>query len=209
MSHVVHLLRHGEVYNPDRVLYGRLPGFALSARGIEQAEQAAEYLAERDIGYLVASPLERAQQTAQPLATKLGLEIATDDRLIEAENFLAGKQVAGGRGLFTDPSNWKYFRNPWRPSWGEPYAAIAERVLAAARAARDTVDGREAVCVTHQLPIVAARRYVQGERLAHDPRKRQCALASVTSLTFVDDVVVRVEYAEPAGATPQGAVAGA
>jgi broad specificity phosphatase PhoE len=209
MSHVVHLLRHGEVYNPDRVLYGRLPGFRLSDRGIEQAEQAAEYLAERDIGYLVASPLERAQQTARPLATKLGLEIATDDRLIEAENFLAGKQVAGGRGLFGDPSNWKYFRNPWRPSWGEPYAAIAERVLAAVRAARDADDGREAVCVTHQLPIVAARRYVQGQRLAHDPRKRQCALASVTSFTFVDDVVVRVEYAEPAGATPQGAVAGA
>jgi broad specificity phosphatase PhoE len=209
MTHVVHLLRHGEVYNPDRVLYGRLPGFALSARGIEQAEQAAEYLAERDIGYLVASPLERAQQTAQPLATKLGVEIATDDRLIEAENFLAGKQVAGGRGLFIDPSNWKYFRNPWRPSWGEPYRQIVERVLAATRAARDAGDGREAVCVTHQLPIVAARRYVQGERLAHDPRKRQCALASVTSFTFVDDVVVRVEYAEPAGATPQGAVAGA
>ncbi len=209
MNRIVHLLRHGEVYNPDGVLYERLPGFALSARGIEQAEQAAEYLAERDIGYLVASPLERAQQTAQPLATKLGLEIATDERLIEAENFLTGKQVVGGRGLFTDPSNWKYFRNPWRPSWGEPYAAIAERVLAAARAARDAGDGREAVCVTHQLPIVAARRYVQGQRLAHDPRKRQCALASVTSFTFVDDVVVRVEYAEPAGATPQGAVAGA
>ena len=92
MSHVVHLLRHGEVYNPDHVLYGRLPGFALSARGVEQAEQAAEYLAERDIGYLVASPLERAQQTAQPLATKLGLEIATDGRLIEADNFLAGRR---------------------------------------------------------------------------------------------------------------------
>jgi broad specificity phosphatase PhoE len=209
MSQIVHLLRHGEVYNPDRVLYGRLPGFALSARGVEQAEQAAEYLAERDIGYLVASPLERAQQTAQPLATKLGLEIDTDERLIEADNYLQGRQVAGGRGLFADPSNWKYFRNPWRPSWGEPYVEIAERVLAAARSARDAGDGREAVCVTHQLPIVAARRYVRGERLAHDPRKRQCALASVTSFTFVDDVVVRVEYAEPAGATPHGAVAGA
>ena len=205
----VHLLRHGEVFNPDRVLYGRLPGFRLSERGVEQAAQAAAFLAERDIGYVVASPLERAQQTAQPLADQLGLPIEVDERLIEADNHLQGKQVAGGPGLFADPSNWKYFRNPLRPSWGEPYLHIAARVLAAARAARDEADGRDAVCVTHQLPIVAARRFVEGKRLFHDPRKRQCALASVTSFTFIDDVVVRVGYAEPAGATPSGAVAGA
>ena len=202
---VVHLVRHGEVYNPDRVLYGRLPGFHLSELGIEQAKKTAAFLADRDIGYLVSSPLERAQQTAQPLAAELGLPINTDERLIEADNHLQGKQVAGGRGLFTDLSNWKYFRNPLRPSWGEPYAEIAERVIAAARAARDAADGDEAVCVSHQLPIWVGRRQVEGQRLFHDPRKRQCALASVTSFTFIDDVVVRVDYAEPAGATGVGA----
>ena len=113
----VHLLRHGEVYNPDRVLYGRLPGFRLSDLGIAQALLAAQFLATRDVGYLVASPLERAQQTAAPLAELTGLSVAADDDLIEAENFLEGRQVAGGRGLFRDPSNWKYFRNPVRPSW--------------------------------------------------------------------------------------------
>ena len=202
---VVHLLRHGEVYNPEHVLYGRLPGFRLSDLGIEQAKVAAAVLAERDVGYLVSSPLERAQQTAQPLANKLGLPIPTDERLIEAANHLEGKHVAGGRKLFTDPSNWKYFRNPIRPSWGEPYEVIVQRVMAAARTARDRAEGREAVCVSHQLPIWIARRYVQGERLFHDPRKRQCALASVTSFTFIDDVVVHVDYAEPAGATGVGA----
>ncbi len=206
---IVHLLRHGEVYNPDRVLYGRLPGFHLSQHGLDQAEQAADFLAARDIDYVVSSPLERAQQTAQSLAKRLGLPVEVDERLIEAENHLEGKHVAGGPGLFTDTANWKYLRNPLRPSWGEPYLQIAERVLAATLAARDASDGREAVCVSHQLPIVAARRYVEGKRLFHDPRKRQCALASVTSFTFVDDVVVRVGYAEPAGATPSGAVAGA
>lgn len=209
---VVHLVRHGEVYNPDRVLYGRLPGFGLSERGVEQAKLAAAYLlssAERDIGYIVSSPLERAQQTAQPLASKLGLPVEIDERLIEAANHLEGKRVAGGKGLLTDPSNWKYFRNPVRPSWGEPYLEIAQRVLAAARAARDGGAGREAVCVSHQLPIWVARRYVEGQRLFHDPRRRQCALGSVTSFTFADDVVVRVEYAEPAGAEPVGAVPGA
>jgi broad specificity phosphatase PhoE len=208
---VVHLLRHGEVHNPDRLLYGRLPGFRLSALGEAQAKVAAEYLASRPVGYLVSSPLERAQQTAAPLAAGLGLTVAIDERLIEADNRLQGRSVAGGKGLFTDVSNWKYFTNPVRPSWGEPYAQIATRVLAAARAARDaTPEGGEAVCVSHQLPIVCARRAAEDKHLFHDPRRRQCSLASVTSLTFDGDRIVRVDYAEPAaGVLPEGHGAGA
>jgi broad specificity phosphatase PhoE len=205
----VHLLRHGEVHNPERVLYGRLPGFRLSELGVRQAQAAADWLAQRDVGYLVSSPLERAQQTAAPLAAATGLEVALDDRLLEAENFLQGRPVAGGKGLFKDPSNWRYFRNPLRPSWGEPYAQIATRVLAAARAARDKADGRDAVCVSHQLPIVCARRRAEGQRLFHDPRRRQCNLASVTSITFDGDAIVGVEYVEPAAALPSGTGAGA
>jgi broad specificity phosphatase PhoE len=205
----VHLLRHGEVHNPDRVLYGRLPGFRLSDLGVRQAQAAADWLAQRDIGYLVSSPLERAQQTAVPLAEATGLDVALDDRLIEADNHLQGRRVAGGKGLFTDPSNWKYLINPVRPSWGEPYAEIAERVLAAARAAGDQADGREAVCVTHQLPIVSARRQAEGQHLFHDPRKRQCGLASVTSFTFDGDTIVGVDYTEPASSLPSGHGSGA
>jgi broad specificity phosphatase PhoE len=205
----VHLLRHGEVHNPDRVLYGRLPGFKLSELGERQARAAADYLGRYDIGYLVSSPLERARQTAEPLAAATGLAVATDERLIEADNHLQGRKVAGGKGLFTDPANWKYFRNPFRPSWGEPYAEIAARVLAAARAARDAGGGRDAVCVSHQLPIVCARRRALGERLFHDPRRRRCALASVTSLTFDGDKIVRLGYHEPASALPSGHGAGA
>jgi broad specificity phosphatase PhoE len=205
----VHLLRHGEVFNPDGVLYGRLPGYRLSELGERQAQAAAGWLAERDIGYLVSSPLDRARQTAGPLAALTGLGVAIDERLIEADNKLTGRQVAGGKGLFRDPSNWRFFVNPLRPSWGEPYTEIADRVLAAARAARDNAAGREAVCVTHQLPIVAARRRVEGLHLAHDPRRRECGLASVTTFSFVDDVVVKVDYTEPAGALPSGHGAGA
>jgi broad specificity phosphatase PhoE len=209
----VHLLRHGEVHNPDRVLYGRLPGFRLSDLGVAQAKLAAEFLAGRDIGYLVASPLERAQQTAQPLAQALGLDVALDERLIEAANVLEGKQVAGGKGIFRDPAAFKHYRNPFRPSWGEPYAQIARRMRAAACAARDAVAragaGREAVCVSHQLPIEILRRDVEGRRLFHDPRNRRCALASVTSFTFAGDEVVRIDYAEPAATLPAGHGAGA
>jgi broad specificity phosphatase PhoE len=220
---IVHLLRHGEVYNPDRVLYGRLPGYRLSDLGIAQAEVAAEYLAGLQPRYLVSSPLERAQQTAAPLAQRTGLPVAVDERLIEASNALEGRRVAGGKGLFTDPSNWKYFRNPLRPSWGEPYTEIAARMLAAARsaqaaaeaaaeaaaAAAETGQPVSAVCVSHQLPIVIARRHAEGRRLFHDPRRRQCALASVTSFTFDGDALVGVDYVEPAGTLPSGHGAGA
>lgn len=209
----VHLLRHGEVFNPDRVLYGRLPGFTLSDLGVAQAKLAADFLARRPIGHLVSSPLERARQTAEPLAQALGLEVAVDERLIEAANALEGRRVAGGKGLFTDLSLYKYYRNPVRPSWGEPYVQIAERVLAAARTARDAAaaagGGAEAVAVSHQLPIVIARRRAEGRRLFHDPRHRQCALASVTSFTFDGDEIVRIGYAEPAASLPPGHGSGA
>lgn len=209
MTAVVHLLRHGEVYNPERVLYGRLSGFRLSALGEKQAQLAADWLATRELGYLVSSPLERARQTAEPLAAATGLEVATDERLIEAANHLQGRQVAGGKGLFTDPANWRYYANPFRPSWGEPYDEIAERVLAAARDARDAAGGREAVCITHQLPIVCARRRAEGRRLFHDPRRRQCSLASVTSFTFDGDAIISIDYTEPASTLPTGEGAGA
>lgn len=206
---IVHLLRHGEVYNPDGVLYGRLPGFRLSVLGVRQAEASAAWLAQRDLAHLACSPLQRARETAAPLAAATGLQIALDERLIEAGNEFEGKPVAGGKGLLTNPSYWKYFRNPLRPSWGEPYEEIATRVMAAVRSARDHADGREAVCVSHQLPVVVARRSAEGLRLFHDPRRRQCSLASVTSLTFDGDVITRVQYTEPAADLPAGHGAGA
>ena len=209
MISIVHVVRHGEVYNPDKILYGRLPGFHLSELGIAQAEMTAKYLAGRDLGYLVSSPMERAIETATPLAALTGLEIHRDERLTEAANHFQGKQVAGGGRRVFRPDNWFHLRNPTTPSWGEPYTKVANRMLAAVLDARDAAAGREAVCVTHQLPVVALRRLVAGQRLWHDPRKRQCSLASVTTLTFDRDQVVHVDYAEPAGTTPTGAVPGA
>jgi broad specificity phosphatase PhoE len=200
-ENVVHLLRHGEVYNPDKVLYGRLPGFRLSEAGREMALKAAAHLQGRDIGLVVSSPLQRAQQTAAPIAEQFGLTTTIDDRLIEAANAFEGKRVTGEGGVLKQPRSWLLFRNPFRPSWGEPYDQIAKRMLAAALKARDDADGREAVCVSHQLPIVCLRRYAEGQHLWHDPRRRQCSLASVTSLVFRGDDVIRVEYAEPAGTT--------
>jgi broad specificity phosphatase PhoE len=206
---VVHLMRHGEVFNPTGVLYGRLPGFRLSEAGEGMARTAAAWFAERDVTYLVASPLERAQQTAAPIASALGLEIATDERLIEAGNSFEGKTFGVGDGSMKHPENWWRLRNPWKPSWGEPYREIAARMLGAVATARDAARGHEAVCVSHQLPIWTVRLHLEGRSYLHDPRKRECGLASVTSLVYDDDRLVRLEYAEPAGATDPDAVPGA
>jgi broad specificity phosphatase PhoE len=205
----VHLLRHGEVHNPDLVLYGRLPGFRLSEDGHQMARDAADALQGRDVSHVVASPLERAQQTAAPIAERFGVRIHTDERIIESENVFEGKTFGVGDGAVHNPANWKYVLNPFTPSWGEPYVVIAQRMLAAAEAARDAARGREAVCVSHQLPIWTLRRYVEGRALWHHPNRRQCGLASLTSLTWDGDRLVTVTYSEPAGAAARRPGAGA
>jgi len=206
---VVHLLRHGEVHNPGKILYGRLPGFRLSDAGIAMAEKAAGWFAGRDVTLLVSSPLERAQQTAAPIAEVLSLPVRIDDRLIEAGNAFEGLRVGVGDGALRQPQHWWKLRNPFRPSWGEPYVEIAARMLRAVEVARDEARGHEAVLVSHQLPIWTLRLHVEGRRYVHDPRKRQCGLASVTSLTYDGDTITGVGYAEPAGATDPDAVPGA
>jgi len=206
---VVHLLRHGEVENPGRVLYGRLPGFRLSPAGVLMAKRAAQAVAQRDIVTLISSPLERAIETATPVAEQFGLEIRTDDRLIEAANVFEGLTFGVGDGSLRRPTHWRYLINPFRPSWGEPYAELAARMLAALAGARDLARGHEALCVSHQLPIWTARRKLEHRHLWHDPRRRECALGSLTSVTFDGDDVVSVAYTEPSGHASDGQVAGA
>jgi broad specificity phosphatase PhoE len=207
----VHLLRHGEVANPDKVLYGRLPGFRLSTAGQEMAQVAARWFTGRDVTGLYCSPLERAQQTAAPLEAAFGLTAVIEPRVIESENVFEGSTVGVGDGVLSDPSTWRHLWNPFRPSWGEAYSAVAARVTAAVHDARVEHAGHEVVIVSHQLPVVCGRRAAEGVHLWHNPAHRQCALASVTSLGFDGERLVRVGYAEPAAAVPptQSAAVGA
>ncbi|WP_434995068.1 histidine phosphatase family protein [Arthrobacter sp. Ld5] len=206
----VHLVRHGEVHNPEGVLYGRLPEFHLSDLGRRMAAQMARHFQERrddgaDIVHLVASPLDRAQETAQPLADALGLAISTDERIIEAENRFEG--MSGIKSRIRQPRNWPFLVNPLRPSWGEPYHGQVERMMVgihdARRRALELSAGKgsdrpaEAVLVSHQLPIWVTRLAAEHRRLWHDPRQRECTLTSVTSLDFEDGAIRRVRYAEP------------
>lgn len=208
---VVHLVRHGEVHNPQGVLYGRLPGYRLSARGRQMADVVAAALAGNDVTLVLASPLERAQETAAPIAAAHDLAVLTDDQLIEAGNWFEGKTFGVGDNALRHPSSWPRLVNPFRPSWGEPYAQIAARMLAAVDRARAEAAGHEAVLVSHQSPVWIARLALEQRRLWHDPRERQCSLASLTSLTYEDDRLLAVTFSEPAAALLPGAspVAGA
>jgi len=196
----VHLVRHGLVHNPDKVLYGRLPGFRLSEVGEHMAQAVADYLVAENVPIkrVVASPLERAQQTAAPIALAFGLPIDTEPRIVEADNIYAGEKLPSGAKDFLHPRNWWRLRNPWKPSWGEPYTEQADRMWAAIRdAAAATPDG-DTIMVSHQLPIWVARLSFESRSYFHDPRKRECDVASVTSFAFEDGEPVSVSYASPA-----------
>lgn len=206
---VVNLVRHGEVDNPGGVLYGRLPGFTLSAAGEEMALRVAKALQGHDVTVVRSSPLERAVQTAQPIAEQFGIEPSADDRLIESDNIFEGLTFGVGDGSLRNPSVWRHLWNPLRPSWGEPYAEVADRVLAAVADARDAAAGHEAVLVSHQLPIEVVRRRVEGRRLWHRPDRRRCALASITALVYDEERLVGVDYSEPAGDSGRRRVGGA
>jgi broad specificity phosphatase PhoE len=162
------------------------------------ASAAADYFAERAVVTLFCSPLERAQETARPVAERLGLDVVTDDRLIESWNHFEGLKFGVGDGSLRRPAHWPYLINPFRPSWGEPYQDVAARMLAMMTTAREAAAGQEAVCVSHQLPIWVTRRMAESKRLWHNPATRECALGSVTSFTYLGDQLTGVYYTVPA-----------
>ena len=195
-------MRHGEVFNPERVLYGRLPGFRLSDLGTRMAEAAAADLVERGrpVVRVVASPLQRTQESAAPIMAAFGLPIHLDERIIEPANRFEGKRMRGPGGALRDPRSWPSLINPARPSWGEPFKSISARMLAAIDDAFHSVDDGDVVLVSHQLPIWMVHRSLTGLRLAHDPRKRRCDLSSITTLSLRDNAPAEVGYTSPAAA---------
>jgi broad specificity phosphatase PhoE len=199
MAQVIHFVRHGEVHNPEKILYGLQPGWKLSERGNQMAAVIAQWSKNLNLGAIHASPLQRAQETVAPIIKAHNLQLTTDNNLIEARNIFEGKKFELGSGVLKHPKSWRYLYNPWRPSWGEPYDQIINRMLKALFSARDSAGGKDAVCVSHQLPIWILRSAVEGRRLLHDPRKRKCTLASVTSFELDNEgMVSNVSYSEPA-----------
>lgn len=203
----VHLIRHGEVHNPDGILYGRLPNFRLSSRGEKMALLAAQDLHSqgRNVTHLVASPLQRTRESAAPVAKIFSIEPHIDERVIEPFNVFEGKAVSMA-SILRKPHLWWQVRNPMRPSWGEPFVSVRSRMLAALEDAwADTANG-DAVIVSHQMPIWTTHLAVAGERLFHNPKLRRCALSSITSFEKVDGEFVEVDYREPAAGLLAGAI---
>jgi broad specificity phosphatase PhoE len=192
----VRLVRHGEVNNPDRILYGRLDGFGLTARGRQMAERAAVFLGNRSIAKIVSSPLQRTQETATPLAEVTGIGVELDERVIEGSNQFQGSRVSASRLLRT-PSLWPLLRNPLTPSWAEPYRQIASRMMSALNDAYFSVEAGDVVIVTHQLPIWMVHRSIAGVPLPHLPTSRRCTLGSVTTFHKVADTWREYSYDEP------------
>jgi broad specificity phosphatase PhoE len=193
----LHLVRHGEVHNPGRVLYGRLPGFGLSVDGRRMARQAAEYVRslERPVTALVVSPLQRTRESAEPFEEFFGIDPYVDDRVIEPTNVFEGRRM---QRVFYNPMNWRHLAQPSLPSWGEPYLRVVERMQAAMDDAWERAEGGDVVVVSHQLPIWITHLAIAELPLRHDPRRRRCALSSVTSFERRDGHWREVAYAEPA-----------
>lgn len=196
---IVHVVRHGQVHNPEGVLYGRLPGYHLSDTGRAMAARLGEHFADVPLTLLRCSPLERTRETMAPIAAgHPDLHVVIDERVIEAANVFEGKSFGRHNGLLFNPRNWWHLRNPLVPTWGEPYQSVARRMNnAIADAAQAAGLGGQAVVVSHELPIWMARLSAEGRWLVHDPRRRQARLASVTSFSFREGHLIKVEYREP------------
>ena len=194
----IHLVRHGEVHNPDGVLYGRLPNFPLSDLGHQMASEAARLLKDSGskVTRLIASPLERTMQSAKPIAETFNVPIETEELIIEPTNVFEGHST----NLATIARNPKFLLklyNPFKPSWGEPFIQIQDRMVKAMQKAWEETSAGEVVMVSHQLPIWMVHRFASGQRLSHDPRKRRCELSSITSFVFTSGELIEVEYRDP------------
>lgn len=193
LTGTVHLVRHGEVENPKGVIYGRLPGYNLSERGVRQAKAAGEHLSGGEVGALWSSPLERAQETAQAIAEHHAIDITMDERLIESDSTFEGVSRTMWR-LLRNPSRWWHLRNPLAPSWGEPFSHIRDRMIDAISAALETTAGGELVVVTHQTPVMVSRLALARSRRPPWLDRIPCETGSVTTLVLEAGTVVSADY---------------
>lgn len=210
----IHFVRHGEVHNPDHILYERLPGFHLSDRGRRMAEATARYLAANPqtntAAAIYSSPLDRTRETAQAILTALNetraarneepLELVTDQRIIEAGNNFRGTRIGHGEGALWRNGNWRLVTNLWKPSWGESYRQIAARVGAFAQEKVREHAGQQIIVVSHESPIWSYRHLLETGHPEHNMLLRHTALASVTSITYDSQTgnVMSITYVDPA-----------
>ena len=157
---LVHLVRHGEVRNPDGVVYAGLPGFPLTERGIAQAREAAMHLASRPVVAVWSSPLERTVQTAGEIAASHGLEVFTDQVFAE---WKLSDRWAGVRWVDLPlDERGAYLSRPWDlPFTPESLAEMGDRMRRGIEAVLGPAEG-DIVIVSHMDPIQAGRLALLG-----------------------------------------------
>jgi broad specificity phosphatase PhoE len=165
---LAHLVRHGLVENPRRLVYGRLPGFSLSRDGRAQAEAAARRLGGRPIVALYSSPLERAQETAQVISAALGLPVNVREELTEAALAAVWEGLEWAHVRETHRAQWEtYLHRPLElTDIPETVAALADRMAGAVRSLAAAHPGAEVVAVSHGDPIKAGVIALTGGDLA-------------------------------------------
>jgi broad specificity phosphatase PhoE len=180
------------------VVYGRLPGYHLSELGKQQAAAAAEHLEHEPVGALWSSPMERARETADIINRSHGLEIVIDERLTESHNSFEGVRRTWRGILFGHPFKWWHLRNPMRPSWGETFAQVKERMVEAIWQAAEGAGDKDLVVVSHQTPVLVARLALAKRRVPPWLAFTPCHTGSVTTLEMDDDRrLVRASYFRP------------
>jgi broad specificity phosphatase PhoE len=158
---MLHLVRHGEVHNPDRVVYADLPGFDLSEQGRREAAEAAAALADEPITAVWSSPLLRAVRTAEAIAEPHGLPVRLDDRLREWG--LLGRWAGAAWAELTErfPGELEaYLAHPDDlPFSPESLGALADRMV---DVVDEVVGDGDVVLVSHQDPVHALVRRLTG-----------------------------------------------
>ena len=167
MASMLHLIRHGEVDNPDHVVYARLPGFGLSARGRDQAAAAAKYLIRRPILAIWSSPLQRALETAGIIAARFQLPVRIHRELTEW-HFADGWAGVAWDELPTERPGQleRYLDSPWDLDFGEEtLVQLADRIAGVATELDRRYPEGDVILVSHQDPVQAGRLRLTGRDL--------------------------------------------
>jgi broad specificity phosphatase PhoE len=180
----LYLVRHAAHDHVHSTLCGRMPGVTLGEEGRRQAERLAERLAGEGIAAVYSSPLERAHETANPIARRLRLPV----RIAEALNEIDFGGWTGRR--FDELANdvawasWNRARTSVRPPAGEGFAAAQARIVPFLKDLAACHDGAGVVAVTHCDVIRAALCAFMNCQSLDDYRLFDISPASITRLVW-------------------------
>lgn len=175
----IYLIRHGDVENPKRLIYGRLGFFKLSELGQKQATELGKYFKDKNISAIYCSPLLRARQTAKAISDgQIPLHYSG---LLSEANYIKwqGKPFSARPKSMMDT----YRNHPTLLRAGEKLEAIQRRIIKKIFKVLKKHPGQNIIIVSHADPISCARMYFEDKSLDM-VTKNKIKKASLTILTF-------------------------